>query len=57
MTREIAINTINDLPKEFNLYVLLERLIFIEKIEAGLQQVVEGKTKSHNEIKNIVKKW
>jgi predicted transcriptional regulator len=32
-------------------------LIFIEKVEAGLKQLEEGKTISHENVKEIVKKW
>jgi predicted transcriptional regulator len=56
MKREKAIDTINNLPSEFELEDLLERLIFEEKIEKGLIQLEKGKTIPHEKVKEIVKK-
>ena len=47
-----AINTLNELPEEFELDDLIERLIFIDKVEKGLQQAKEGKTISHEQLKD-----
>lgn len=57
MEREKAIDTINNLPPEFELEDLLEKLIFEEKIEKGLIQLENGKTISHEKVKELVKKW
>ena len=57
MKREKAIETIKELPKEFELEQLLEKFVFVEKVERGLIQVKEKKTMHHNKIKEIVKKW
>lgn len=57
MKKEKVIETITELPQEFELDELLEKLIFIEKVEKGLKQIQEGKTKTHEEVKEIVKKW
>ena len=57
MKREKALKTINELPSEFNLDELIDRLIFIEKVEKGMDQIKEGKTKTHQEVKELTKKW
>jgi len=57
MKREKVIDTVKELPQEFELEELLERLVFVEKVEAGIKQVENGSTISHNEVKDIVKKW
>jgi hypothetical protein len=57
MKRDKAIDTIKELPKEFELDILLERLVFIDKIEQGLAQVKQKKLVSHSTVKDIVKKW
>lgn len=36
MKRDKAIDTIKELPKEFELEALIERLVFVEKVEQGL---------------------
>lgn len=57
MKREKAIETINEFPQEFELEELMEKLVFAEKIEKGLQQLNEGKTIPHEQVKEITKKW
>ncbi|MEP2669544.1 MAG: hypothetical protein ABJH04_11140 [Cyclobacteriaceae bacterium] len=57
MKRDKAIETIKELPPEFDLDELIERLIFIEKVDKGLKQLDEGKTVSHEKVKEISKEW
>ena len=57
MKRDKAIETIKELPPEFDLDELIERLIFVDKVEKGLKQLDEGKTVPHEEVKKITKKW
>jgi len=57
MKRTTALNTINDMPKEFELEELLERLIVIEKIDEGLKDIKEGKIVRHDEAKKKIAKW
>lgn len=57
MKRSTIIDTLNELPKEFNLDDLLERLIVIEKIDEGLAEADAGKIVSHDKVKKIVAKW
>lgn len=57
MTKEIVIDAINELPKEFELDLLVEKLLFIEKVEKGLKQVKNGETVSHEEVKKMVDGW
>ena len=57
MKRDKAINTVKELPQEFELEDLLEKLVFVEKVENGLKQLKKGKTVSHEKVKEIAKKW
>lgn len=57
MKRDKAIETVKELPQEFELDDLIEKLIFVEKVDKGLRQLDEGKTISHEKVKEIVKKW
>lgn len=57
MKRDKAIETVKEFPQEFELEDLIERLVFVEKVEKGLQQVQEGKTISHEQVKEMTKKW
>ena len=57
MKKTSVINVINELPKEFNLEDLIEKLIVIEKIEEGLKDVREGRVVSHEKAKKEIRKW
>jgi predicted transcriptional regulator len=57
MKRDKAIDTVKELPKEFELESLIEKLVFVEKVEQGLAQLKMGKTVPHEKVKEIVKKW
>jgi hypothetical protein len=57
MKKDRLIETINELPSEFDLDELIEKLIFKEKIEKGLKQLRDGNTKSHKQVKELARKW
>ena len=57
MNKETLIATINDMPQNFDLDVLMEKLIFIEKVEKGLEQLNAGNTLTHDQVKQKVKEW
>ena len=57
MIKEKVIEVTKELPNEFDLDDLIEKLIFIDKVEKGLIQLDEGKTIPHDEVKNKVKEW
>ena len=55
--KQIAIDSINDMPQKIELEELFERLIVIEKIERGREDVRNGNTISHEEAKEKLRKW
>ncbi|MBL4676563.1 MAG: hypothetical protein JKY70_10225 [Mucilaginibacter sp.] len=57
MNKDKVIATVNDMPTNFDLDTLVEKLIFIEKVEKGLQQADEGNVMSHSDVKQLVKTW
>lgn len=57
LVKEKVLETILSLPEEFSLDELVERLILLEKVQIGLQQVEEGKIVSHEEAKIKMNKW
>ena len=57
LTRDKVINSIKDLPDSFTIDELIDRLIFIEKVEQGLKQSEEGKVIPHEEVGKIIEKW
>jgi predicted transcriptional regulator len=57
MTKDKVLEAVKELPQEFELDELIERLIFIDKVEKGLQQLDKGETNTHDEAKRIIKSW
>lgn len=57
MTRETINQAISSLPQNFDLDDLVERLIFIEKVEEGLTQLDRGESKTQEEVEQLVKSW
>lgn len=57
MTRETVNQAISSLPQNFDLDALVERLIFIEKVEKGLSQLDSGESKTQEEVEQLVKSW
>lgn len=55
MKKSTAISAIEELPKEFELDILLERLVVIEKIDKGLADLKSGKIVSHDSVKKLAK--
>lgn len=58
MKKEKILNTINQMGKEVDINVFLERLIFIDKIEKGLIQVENQEIISQSDVETFFqKKW
>ncbi len=57
LTKAQLNKTILDLPDTFSIDELIEKLIFIEKMEAGLAQSVEGEVISNEDVKKMIEKW
>lgn len=57
ITKSKVLETVKDLPNEFSLEDLMEKLIILDKIEIGLQQVKEGNVMTTPELRKKLKKW
>ncbi|MEI6815494.1 MAG: hypothetical protein WCL14_02700 [Bacteroidota bacterium] len=57
MTKEEVLKVVNELPNEFEVNELLDKLIFMAKVERGLKDAKEGRTKTLDEAKEISKSW
>jgi len=57
MRKSTVIESINKLPDEFSIDEIIERLIIIEKIEKGRQEVKEGKVNTEEQAKAKLSKW
>ena len=52
MTKIQVLNTVKELPDEFSIDILLDRLLLLHKVEVAQEQIKEGKTISHEAAKN-----
>ena len=55
MKREKVLDTVNNLPREFELDELLEKLILVEKVENGLKQLETNQEVPNEGVKEIAK--
>ncbi len=57
LTKELVNNQIKEMPNEFTLDDLIERLLVVEKVNQGLKEVELGKTISEEELDKKMAKW
>lgn len=57
MTKEQVITSLQDLPNSFEPEQLIERIIALQKMEEGLEQVKRGETVTVEEAKARLAKW
>lgn len=57
MSKDTILAAVNAMPDEVEIEVLLERLIFMAKVEEGLQQSHNDQIKSHEEVKKLAQTW
>ena len=57
LTKESVIKTIAKLPDNFGLDELIDKLIFIEKVEKGLDQSTNNQILSETQAKKKLDKW
>ncbi|CAN5170838.1 hypothetical protein BH09BAC1_BH09BAC1_14740 [soil metagenome] len=58
MRKNKVIKLLNSLPEEFDAEQLIERIIFIEKVEQGMKDASEGKVMSLDEARQRFQaKW
>jgi hypothetical protein len=57
MTKERVIEAVKDMPQDFELDALFEKLIVIEKLGEAAKQFEEGKVVYHSEAKKRAEEW
>jgi hypothetical protein len=57
LTKDKVNKTVNSLPDSFTIDELIDRLIFMEKVEEGYQQSESAKVISNEDVKMIIDKW
>jgi predicted transcriptional regulator len=56
-TKDLVNKTLNNLPDSFTMDELIDQLIFMEKVEEGIQQADAGMVISNEDVKLIIDKW
>lgn len=57
ISKEKLINSLKEMPNEFSIDDLMDKLILIQKIEKGLEQSKNNEVYSSNEVREMLKKW
>lgn len=57
MNKDKVLETVKDLPQDFELDILLEKLILIDKVEQGLRDIENGDILTHEEVVRQAKEW
>ncbi|MHB8209342.1 hypothetical protein [Mucilaginibacter sp.] len=58
MKKALVIETLSSFDDEFDAEKLIERLLFVEKVEKGLEDVREGRVVDYNTTKqSFFNKW
>ena len=57
LTRIQVFNTVENLPEQFSIDQLIEKLRFIEKVEKGIAQSESGSVNTKEEAKQKLSKW
>ena len=57
MRKSTALESISKLPDEVSIDEIIERLIIVEKIEKGRQQIKDGKINTEDQSKAKLNKW
>ena len=55
--KEKVVRAVQGLPDDASIEDAMERLLFLAKIERGLQQADAGQTLSHAEVKEKMAQW
>ena len=57
ISKEKLISQIESFPSELSIDELIDKLIFIDKLEERIQQSEKGETISEDELKNEMNEW
>lgn len=57
MKKTQLLETVQDMPEEFSVDDLMERLMILQKIEEGQQQIQAGQFYTEEEAKKKLEKW
>ena len=57
LTKDSVLKTLSELPENFNLDELIDKLIFIDKVEKSLDQSIKNQVVSESQAKKKLANW
>ena len=57
LSRIQVFNTVEKLPEQFSIDQLIDKLIFVDKVEIGLKQSMLGNVNTKEQTKQKLSKW
>ena len=57
ITKTQLISSLKDMPDQFSIDELMDKLILLQKIETGLEQSKKDEVYTTEEAKEMLKKW
>ena len=57
LTKEKVVKSLDKLPEKFSAEEFFERILLLQKIEEGLDDIETGRTVSDEDLKNRLKEW
>ncbi len=57
ITKEKVIDSLKNMPDSFSIDELIDKLLFLEKVEKGLEQSEKGEVYTTEQAKELLKKW
>ncbi|MCX7010862.1 MAG: hypothetical protein NTY53_27085 [Kiritimatiellaeota bacterium] len=56
-TKQMVMQTVKKLPADASIEDAMEQLLFLAKVEKGIQQADHGKTIPHTQVQERMRKW
>ena len=57
LTKEEVLKYINEMPDKFSIDEFFDKILFLHKVETGLEQSKNDNVTPHEEIEEKFKKW
>lgn len=57
ISKEKLLKSLEEMPDRINIDELLDKVLFIQKVEEGLLQSAQGQVTSHESVKNEMRQW
>lgn len=57
ITKDQVINSLKEMPTQFSIDELMDKLILLQKIDIGLEQSKQDEVYSSNEAKEMLRQW